>query len=168
MSPPSWQAIILFPLWPVVIGFLVTVALGRRAGSVVKRAGDSISLELPPTVSAERRLQWKELTSGNEGGEFIGRIERFIFFVAFLIGAPVVVGGWLAFKVASKWNAWTNITAVPKQVEGLADLDAAIGRRRWASHVLTTFLVGTGYNVCAGMLGAAVARSLAQLSKLAG
>ncbi len=79
-----------------------------------------------------------------------------------------MIGAWLAFKVASKWNAWTNITAVPKQVEGMADLDFAIGRRRWASHVLTTFLVGTACNICVGMLGAAVARYFGQLSKVIG
>ena len=79
-----------------------------------------------------------------------------------------MVAAWLAFKVASKWNAWTNITAVPKQVADIDQLDLAIGRRRWASHVLTTFLVGTGYNVCAALVGAAVARYFEQLSRLIG
>jgi hypothetical protein len=156
------------PLWSVISGFLVTIVLGRGARRCVKWASRSIALELPRGVSEERRGQWRELTTGDEGGAAIGWIERFMFFVAFLIDAPLVVGGWLAFKVASKWNAWTNITAVPKQVEGITDLDLAIGRRRWASHVLTTFLAGTGYNICAGMLGAAVARNFEQFSKLIG
>jgi hypothetical protein len=145
------------------------MALGQRAGCVVKRAGASISLELPTSVSEEHKRQWNELTSGNEGGEFIGRLERFMFFAALLFeNGPLLIGGWLAFKVASKWNAWTNITAVPREIKGESDMDAAIGRRRWSSHVLTTFLVGTGYNVCAALVGAAVTRSLWQLPKLVG
>jgi hypothetical protein len=156
------------PLWHVTAGFLVTLVLGLGARPYIRWTGRSIPVELPPGVSEEHRCQWRDLTAGSEGGAFMGRIERFMFFAAFLADASLMIGAWLAFKVASKWNAWTNITAVPRQVEGIADLDFAIGRRRWASHVLMTFLVGTAYNICAGLLGAAVARNFEQLSKLIG
>jgi hypothetical protein len=105
------------------------------------------STELPDGASEKHKLQWKELTSGGEGGAYIGLLERFMFVAAFLTeNAPLAVGAWLTFKVASKWNAWTNITAVPGDIEGVSDLDVAIGRRRWASN---TFLVGTAYNIWA-------------------
>ena len=168
MSLPPWQAIAFFPLWPVIIGFLVTVALGRGAKWIRNRAAGAICLELPPSVDERTRLKWKELTSGNEGGAVIGQIERSMFFVAILMDAPIVVGGWLAFKVASKWQAWTTSNAALSEFKEIDSLDAAIGRRRWSSHVLTTFLVGTGYNICAGLVGAAVARGLLQLPRLLG
>jgi hypothetical protein len=157
-------------LLSVIAGFLVTMALGLGARPYVEWATRSLSLELPPTASDEHRRQWNDLTEGGEGGAAIGWLERFMFFAAFMAdgAAPLVIGGWLTFKVASKWNAWTNITAVPKEVKDVTDLDLAIGRRRWASHVLTTFLFGTAYNICVGMVGATVARNFEQLSKLVG
>jgi hypothetical protein len=152
----------------VIAGFLVTLVLGFGAGPYVRWASKS-STALPDGASEKHKLQWKELTSGGEGGAFIGWLERFMFFAAFLTdSALLAIGAWLTFKVASKWNAWTNITAVPRELEGVSDLDAAIGRRRWASNILTTFLVGTAYNICAGIVGAAVARNFGQLSKLIG
>jgi len=168
MYLPSCQTVVGFPLWPVLIGFLVTVALGRGAKWIRNRAAGAICLELPPSVDERTRLKWKELTSGNEGGAVIGQIERSMFFVAILMDAPIVVGGWLAFKVASKWQAWTTSNAALSEFKEIDSLDAAIGRRRWSSHVLTTFLVGTGYNICAGLVGAAVARGLLQLPRLLG
>jgi len=154
----------------LVVGFVITMVLGERyADRFVKQARQSISLEPPPRASDEQKQQWQELTDGNEGGKYIGRIERFMFFAAFMLSnAALVVGAWLAFKVGSKWNAWTNITAVPKTTDKMDDLDFAIGRRRWASHVLTTFLVGTGFNVCAAMVGAAVALKFEECVKTLG
>src|SRR5262245_41151999 len=97
------------PLSSVIAGFLVTLALGFGAGPYVRWAGKS-STELPDGAPEKQKLQWKELTSGGEGGAFIGWLERFMFFGAFLTeSAPLAVGAWLTFKVASKWNAWTNI-----------------------------------------------------------
>jgi len=151
-------------LWSVIFGLLVTLGLGLGARRYIEWATRSLALELPPTASDEHRRRWRELTDGGEGGAAIGWLERFMFFGAFVTeAAPLVIGSWLAFKVASKWKAWTDITTAPKQVEGISELDLAIGRRRWASHVLTTFLVGTAYNILAGMAGAAAARSFSTL-----
>lgn len=154
------------PFWHVISGLLVTLGLGLGAGPYVRWAGKSIPLGLPLTADEKLRRQWDELIAGDEGGKFVGSLERVMFFAAFLIDAPLVVGGWLAFKVASKWNAWTNITVVPKEVKGMDELDLAIGRRRWSSHVLTSFLAGTAYNILAGMVGAAVAHNLWKLAPL--
>jgi hypothetical protein len=57
---------------------------------------------------------------------------------------------------------------VPKEVQGMAELAFVTGRRRWASHVLMTFLAGTAYNICAAMVGAVVAHNFEQLSGLIG
>lgn len=157
------------PLWHVIAGFLLTVALGLGCGVFIRGAARGTPLDPPERLSDPQRHLWKaELAAGDEGGAFIGWLERLLFFGAFLTAAHVLIAAWLAFKVASKWNAWTNITAVPKELEGFNDLDLAIARRRWASHLLTTFLVGTAYNLCAAMLGAALAFYLPQILRLIG
>ena len=136
----------------------------------MERVGREIPLPPPSSSSERQRAQWEELTLGNEGGVLIGWIERFMFFGALWLGAgaELLIGAWLAFKVASKWNAWTNVTEVPQKLEGLDDLDFLIARRRWASNVLTTFLVGTGFNILVAILGAAVTRNWTQISSFVG
>ncbi|MEJ2228492.1 MAG: hypothetical protein P8Y67_09695, partial [Alphaproteobacteria bacterium] len=134
-----------------LVGLFVTVILECFVGPLLKRAGDKIKL-IPPSPTSEE--QWRQLTSGNEGGKYIGRLERLIFFAAFFAQAYAIIGGWLVFKVASKWEAWSNVVSVPSRIEGIKDLDFLVARRRWASHVLVTFQVGTAYNIVAGLVGA--------------
>ena len=148
---------------PVLVLFL-----GFLAEPLVKRVRNKTSLLLPSSFNEKQRAQWTELTEGNEGGKFIGWIERFMFFVALLSSAEQLLIAWLAFKVASKWNAWTNVIAVPKEVGELNDLDFLIARRRWASNVLATFLVGTGFNILVAILGVAVTRHWKEISSLVG
>jgi hypothetical protein len=85
-------------------------------------------------------------------------LERIVFFGAFWAGLESVIAGYLAFKVASKWNAWSNIVAVPKEIPGLDPLEYLIARRCWGSHVLVTFLVGTLANVMIAYLGVLAGR----------
>jgi len=59
--------------------------------------------------------KWATSTQGHEGGKLLGHLERFLFLGVFWIDAPIVVVAWLAFKVTSKWNAWSNVITVPKK-----------------------------------------------------
>src|SRR6185295_4167047 len=103
-------------LWSLIAGLVVTLMLGYGAGPVRTRAKRSMAEGLPEGVSELYRSQWAVLTKEDDGGATIGWIERFMFFAAFLTnGGGVIVVAWLAFKVASKWNAWTNLTAVPTE-----------------------------------------------------
>ncbi len=143
-------------VWPLICGLAVTVLLGFGVRPLLDAAVKSTPLLPPGEASEKRKAQWLELMKGTEGGVTLGWLERFIFFAAFVSKAEIAVAAWLAFKVASKWNAWTNVIAVPDKIVDLDDLDFLIARRRWGSHVLMTFLIGTAYNIIAGMLGAAV------------
>jgi hypothetical protein len=140
-------------VWHVLIGLIANFLLGYGTKWLKDAASRSIKLE-PPTKELEE--QWKDLTSGNEGGAYLGYLERLLFFGAFYNEAPVVIAAWLAFKVASKWNAWTNVISPPQAINGIDDLKYLIARRRWGSHVLVTFLVGTLANLIFGYLGAIV------------
>ena len=144
------------------IGLLLTLLLGLAVKPLVNGAKESMKLPPPTDWLAGR---WKELTDHNEGGAVLGFLERALFFLAFSLKADAVVAGWLAFKVASKWNAWTNIIAVPKEIPGIDPIEFLIARRYWGSHLLMTFLVGTLANVLAGFIGAAIARHGAVIAK---
>ena len=160
--PPASTAASEIPLLHVVVGLISTVLLGFGVLPLLDYAKKSMPLPPPNEATAE---QWSKLVSGNEGGAVLGHLERFLFFAVFLAGAPLAAGAWLAFKVASKWNAWENILAIPSKLDGIEDLDFLNARRHWGSHVLMTFLIGTAYNLICGLLGAALAGHLNQILK---
>ena len=139
--------------WHILIGLVANYLLGFGTKWLKDAASSSIELKPP---AEELKEKWTELTSGNEGGAYLGYLERLLFFGAFWNEAPIVIAAWLAFKVASKWNAWTNVISPPKGIEKIDDLDYLIARRRWGSHVLVTFLVGTLSNLILGYLGMVV------------
>jgi hypothetical protein len=152
------------PLFWIATGFLVTVFFGSIVSYVLKYATQKIPLDPPQTANDTQKDQWKILVEGNEGGAVIGYIERTIFFAAILLNQPLIIGTWLAFKVASKWQVWGDIISVPNKIEGIDDLDLLKAKRQWGSHLFVTFLVGTGWNIIAAMLGVAVSHSLESLA----
>ena len=91
--------------WQVFGGLLLTYILGLCVGPLVKCIQRSAPLN---PLNAALKGKWQELTKGNEGGKLLGDQERLLFFSAFWMDWPAVIAAWLAFKVASKWNAWTT------------------------------------------------------------
>ena len=81
-----------------------------------------------------------------EGGELIGAIERVLFFLAIILKAPIVIGFWLAFKVALKWAEWQHIVKLDKE-----DVPVTL-RREIGNYLFTRFIVGTGINLIIAML----------------
>lgn len=145
----------LIAIGAVLVGLVCTLLFGLTVKPLIRRATESMSFPPPSEALASA---WKRLVAGDEGGAVLGHLERLLFFGAFLGGADVLVASWLGFKVASKWNAWTNVVAVPKDLPGIDPIEYLIARRNWASHVLVTFLIGTLANMIAGYAGAVAAR----------
>ena len=92
-----------------------------------------------------------------EPGIWLGVLERLLSFAAFFVNAPIVVAGWFAFKVASKWQVWANVVQVPKSLEKEeenTDIEKTISyikaRHRWGALLLMRFLIGTLSNVLIG------------------
>jgi hypothetical protein len=142
-----------------VVGILVTIGLG----CLVKPAMDKASTELPlDPPNDQLREAWKQLTGGNEGGKMIGCLERALFFIAFWLSDGLatggIVAGWLAFKLGSKWQAWSCTIVMPETLANVDPLAYRIALRQWGSHALTTFLVGTLGNLLAGAIGGVIAR----------
>ena len=143
------------PFMQLLLGLVAMTVLGFAVKPLVKHVQKAEPL-LPPNDAVKDK--WEKLVAGDEGGALMGPLERVLFFGAFWMNQPLVVAAWLAFKVASKWNAWTNIIAVPNSLEEIDDLDYLIARRRWGSQLLTTFLVGTLANVLVGFVAVAIGR----------
>ena len=139
----------------VLIGLIVVLLLGYGVRPLMDLAKKEVPLTAPDGVPEGK---WSDLTAGNEAGRIIGTLERFFFFGAFWVDAPSAIGVWLALKVASKWNVWRNVVALPDKLDDVKPLDYAIARRRWSSHLLITFFVGTLANLLIGFLGVVVGR----------
>jgi hypothetical protein len=88
-----------------------------------------------------------------EPGFLLGVFERILFFSAIWLHSLEVVGGWLAFKVASKWAIYEHIIAFPQSLVGVNDVDYLIARRQWAAQRLMRFLIGTIANVLLAFSG---------------
>jgi len=163
-APPSLGAIVM----TVVAGFAAMSIASPAVKLLLRRATKGLPLTPP---SPEMANKWGELTGGNEGGSIVGWLERISFFLAFWleggIAGAAVVAAWLTFKLGSKWQAWTQTIALPESLDGIDAIDYLVARRRWGSHVLTTFLVGTLSNVLVGMVGGVVAQHLCDVSLLA-
>ena len=107
--------------------------------------------------------KWVSLTADDANGRILGHLERLLFFIAIWQQAHVVVGAWLAFKVASKWNVWSNLIALPKELPTVDQIDYLIARRKWGAQTLMRFLIGTLYNIVAALVAVSVGKHLLEL-----
>jgi hypothetical protein len=141
----------------LIFGLALTFVVGLCVNPLLKYVRKRMSPIDPPNEAMKEK--WVALTEGNEGGWVLGNLERLLFFSAFWMDASAVTAAWLAFKVASKWNAWSNVISVPKSaLPNVDEFDFLIARRRWGSQLLATFLVGTISNIIIGLLGVVVGR----------
>ncbi len=143
------------PNWQAVIGLGVALVLGEGVGCLVRKAGDSIGPLEPP--NDELAPLWKRWSEMNTAGQWIGRIERPLFFAAAWLGAGLPLAAWLAMKTAFYWQG-TNFAAFPRNVPGAELLKYVIAKRQLGTHHVATFLVGTGANIIVALAGYAIAK----------
>jgi hypothetical protein len=140
-------------LLKIATGLIVTGCVGHIVGRI-------LSSKTPAPQIPDKKIPdavWNQLTQRSGGGQWIGIFERYFCFVAFWAGTSTLVAGWLAFKVASKWEVWKNINQVPAELTGVTDVDWFGIRAVYGSWILTRFWIGTLGNVSAGVIGAYVA-----------
>lgn len=144
--------------WGVVFGLLVLGVSRRFLPYFLGRSTQDIELE-PAGVQLPKG--WSELVSpvSEESGRRLGDLERFVFFGALWLSQPIAIGGWLIFKIASKWHAWSNIIRMPDSLgEGTDAVDLLRARMAWSSAMLTRSLVGTLFNIAAAVAAVGVAQ----------
>lgn len=140
------------------VGLLLTLAAGFLVGKLVKSIKKGIAVPPPAEAMKER---WTALTTDPEkdkSGSLLGDLERVLFYLAFWLAGHELIAGWLALKVAAKWESWGATGRLPESLSGANDLDYLISRRRWASQRLMSFLVGTIANVLASFAAFALAK----------
>ena len=146
--------------WLIVFGLIANYLADFATRWFLNTAPRTIKLGPPSNALAKK---WAKLTAGNEGGAYLGYLERLLYFGAFWNKEPLIITAWLAFKLASKWNVWTNVIAVPEKLNKIDPLDYLIARRKWGSHLLLTFLVGTLSNLILAYVGVVAIRYAATL-----
>jgi hypothetical protein len=85
-------------------------------------------------------------------GKVLGLLEVVLFYIAFTTHSAKIIVGWLAFKLVSKWLAWSLIVKTPEHIEGLDPMYYWSARNRVAAYNLQRWLIGTLANLVAGAL----------------
>ncbi len=134
-----------------IIGLVLLVLLGFFVRPFLKAV-----IAEPTAPEGLKEEDWKKIVERSPGGAWIGLFERIISLVAFwdVQHTIVIIGAWLAFKVAAKWEVWKNVVQVPNTLEGVQDLKWYQARNALGSWLLVRFLVGTLVNVLIGALAA--------------
>jgi hypothetical protein len=157
------------------------IALG--VGAVVAGASGTLGCKvLLPKMDQTRIPEgWDGLMDAPEGVAAQGMVESLIFFASFWMAAGwPLAAGWLVFKAAARWESWKSVAEVPRpqreftisepaqkdgtrsvsraDSESLAEFKARSYR---SAYLHRRFVLGTGINVLAGLLGAGVAHLLA-------
>ena len=86
-------------------------------------------------------------------GEMLGYLEWILFFVSIWFGKYIAIGGWLAFKLGSKWQTWQHIIKVRETLVGDDPLMNLQVLSACGSYQMGRFLIGTLYNVLLALLG---------------
>jgi hypothetical protein len=138
------------------IEIVVTIVVALLPGPLV-----SLLLKLAvPTARPDNITEevWNALQPSEieEAGKWLGALERLISAVAVWVNEYVLLAGWLAFKVASKWEVWSNVLRVPPSFPNQSDLDSLRTRRIWGARMMMRFLLGTLANVLLGVVAAYV------------
>ena len=96
--------VVLAALLSFVSGFFVRWVLDRLVKSYKNP-------ELVPQNSWKIIVDSIEslLADGSSAGSFIGSLERLLFVIDIQQDVHFLIAGWLAFKVATKWQVWSGV-----------------------------------------------------------
>jgi undecaprenyl pyrophosphate phosphatase UppP len=142
----------------IIVAVLLTVFFGLFVRRFVERVTRDIELPPPKKVKPE---DWEKVYKPGKdqlATKWMGVLECFVFLAGFWLEKPVIIAGWLAFKVATKWEVWKNIIQVPVTF-GKDELSYLQSRSALGSWVFIRFLIGT----LANLLIALVATYLGKL-----
>jgi hypothetical protein len=142
----------------VLIGLAVTGILASGVGHLVARVANSIPVA-PPSDDPEVMKAWDTLMKQTTGGSWIGRVESPIFFAACWTQGWLLLTGWLVFKLGFYWQS-TNFATFPAEMPSGVLLRWIAARRQLGTHHVATALTGTGANIVAALIGAAVGKSI--------
>ncbi|MDH3280932.1 MAG: hypothetical protein OEQ18_07360 [Gammaproteobacteria bacterium] len=132
----------------IFFGLAVTIGIGFGVGPFLHTA-----VREPKQPTSLSEADWNSLTARPGSGDWLGFLERLLSFATFAVAEYVILGGWLAFKLAAKWEAWKNIGQVAPSVESIPTLIWYQARSAHSSWLLSRFLIGTLANILIGLVG---------------
>jgi len=136
-----------------LLTFAVGLIVTQLCGWPVKRLVRGFPLVPTPPSGVDPRAFSAALAMEDHGASRLGYIERTLFFIGVWSHAELLIGGWLAFKVASKWQVWEHIAVVQPGTFTDDKLDDLRVRHYWGTALSQRFLLGTGANVLAALAG---------------
>lgn len=141
------------------IFFAMAIPLSIASGFLVRWALDALvsSYRKPERIPKDA---WQLivdsieslLADGSSAGWVVGSLERLLFVVAIQQDELFLVAGWLAFKVATKWQAWSGVFDTFKLKQAPLDDDTyndfnICASRYFRWRVSQRFLVGNLLNI---------------------
>jgi hypothetical protein len=163
--PPYDEPSALKSVAELGIGFLVLWLSSWPIQWLMDRVHEHAALDAPAGVDEKK---WNAAINIPKDAampvKWLGMMERALFFLSFWLAAYEIAAGWLAFKVASKWETWQAIMKVPETLDTHPDSLEYLGaRNRWASAILQRWMIGTAANGLASFAALGVARLLGLL-----
>lgn len=79
--------------------------------------------------------------------------EQVFFYFCLIFAKESLIVGWLALKVASKWDVWSNMIKMPAEFENATKLDSYKIRLAWGIRTLDRFLLGTVMSLISAFFG---------------
>ena len=137
----------------VLGGLVATYLLGTGVCCALK----SVTVSVPPPSDEQIKLE------GRVGGRLLGVLEQTLFFASLWVEAYTLIGVWLAFKVASKWQAWQTVVRVPEDFGGNDPPERLRVRHAWGSRLASRFLIGSLYNILCAFGGVAAGKVILRL-----
>lgn len=138
----------------LALGLVLTLLLGGYVGLLLKFAHGNV--EDPNIPGWEKATQLRPRSA-----KLVGFFEQLMFFAALWLEVPLAIGGWLGFKVASKWEVWKDVIQVPStDFPVKSSLDALHARHVWGTKLLGRFILGPLANIVFAGVGVLVARAL--------
>jgi hypothetical protein len=146
------------------IGYMIAIVFGERVAEYLESVQDAYiknnesNKKNNPTFPTDAWDNFVNISKSlTNPTKCLGMFETSFFYICLIINMPEGIGAWLVFKVAVKWEAWTNIVKLPekilykeKEVDGLEYL---VARNKLATVVNQKFLIGTLGNIMAALAG---------------
>ena len=138
----------------LIVALLFLIFLLFLIEGLLDYVRDRIEVPTPRGLTDRDNPTWALIakTPGPAGGRWIGTLERIFFFLAILAGVSGLVIAWLAFKVATKWEVWTNLYRVPDKLPRINQMDFYLARTRLGARVFQRFMIGTLLNTSCALV----------------
>jgi hypothetical protein len=146
----------------IAVAIALTILLGLAVGPLLRRATSSIDLTVPSGID---KALWNKLTGESGVGSWIGFFERLLLLAGFWIPVYTIIGGWLAFKLAAKWEVWKDIHQVPATLKGTPEFEYFVARHQLGSLMFTRFLMGTLANILITLVSSYVGKNVFELCR---